>query len=168
MTEARNTRKILIVEDEVITAHGIAQTLEDLGYKPMGPALSGKDALEIISEEKPDMILVDIELKDDEDGIQLSEKIKTICDIPVVFITAYTDKKTFNRAMDAGAFGYLAKPFQDRDLEVAVEIAFYKYKYEKMLTESRMQYQILAEQVKDLIVRLDADGNIIYLSLIHI
>jgi CheY-like chemotaxis protein len=131
--------KILVVEDESIIAMDIVATLKKLGYEVMATVASGEQAIKKVEDDKPDLILMDIVIKGEMDGIETAEQIRSRFSIPVVYLTAYADEKTLERAKITGPFGYITKPFQDTDLRVAVEIGLYKAKMdaerERLITE---------------------------------
>lgn len=122
------TTKILIVEDEVIIARRLASGLEKLGYEIAEVVTSGEDAIESATKTNPHLILMDIKLEGEIDGIEAAAEIKELCDIPVVYLTSYADDKTLQRALHTGAFGYLIKPFKDRELRATIETAINKYR----------------------------------------
>jgi CheY-like chemotaxis protein len=122
--------RILVVEDESIIAADIAMSLQNLGYEVTATIPSGEQAISKVKADNPDIVLMDIVLKGGMDGIEAAEQIRSQFRVPVVFLTAYADEKTLERAKITGPFGYIVKPFQDTDLRVAVEIAIYKAKLE--------------------------------------
>ena len=122
--------KILVVEDESIIAMDIAMSLESLGYEVTATVPSGEQAIEKVAEDKPDLIFMDIVIKGEMDGIETAERIRSQFNIPVVYLTAYADEKTLERAKITGPFGYIIKPFEDTDLRVTVEIGLYKARLE--------------------------------------
>ena len=115
--------KIVVVEDQSIVARDLAARLTALGYNVVATVGSGRQAIEIILKDKPDLVLMDIVLKDDMDGIETAEAIRARMDIPIVFITAHVDQEKLERAKNTRPFGYLVKPVQDLDLKIAVEMA---------------------------------------------
>lgn len=124
-------RKILIVEDEAIVAKDISVCLERIGYEVVGVFARGKKALEFLESNSADLALLDIMLTGDMSGIDVSAKIKEKYDIPVVFLTAYADEKTIEKAKVTEPYGYVIKPFKEIDLRTSIEMALYKYKKEK-------------------------------------
>ena len=116
---------ILIVEDESIVAEGIETSLLELGYEVAAKTGSAKNAIELARKHRPDLVLMDIVLKGEEDGVHAAGQIASQFDIPVVFLTAYSDKSTLNRAKLTDPFGYITKPFQDKDLSIAIELALF-------------------------------------------
>ncbi|MBK0401372.1 response regulator [Adhaeribacter sp. BT258] len=130
------TPKILIAEDEIIIAEDIASCLEELGYN-ICAIDSGDHLIEIIRETQPDLLLLDIHLKGDIDGVELAAQIKQEFDIPFIFLTAYADKATIDRAKTTEPYGFIVKPFDDKDLRSAIEIALYKHNRDKERVEPK-------------------------------
>lgn len=126
--------KILIVEDESIIALNIKEVLIDFGYEIIGIAPKSEKALRLISVTTPDLILMDITLKDREDGIELAEKISKMISVPIVFLTANDKNKTIDRAIGIKPYGYIIKPFKAIELKTAVEIALKTFAENKKLT----------------------------------
>ncbi len=122
--------RILIVEDEYIIADDIQVSLKDMGYSVCGMASFGEEAIEKAEKERPDLILMDIFLKGKMDGIETADKVRCMFNIPVVYLTAYGNNEILERAKITGAFGYLIKPFTDRALRAAIEMAIYKHHME--------------------------------------
>jgi len=127
MTEGR----ILIVEDEHIVAMGIKRMLKDLGYTVTGIASSGEDAISKAESTFPDLVLMDIMLKGELDGVEAAKEIKERFDIPVVYLTAYSDSNILERVKMTGPYGYIVKPFDEKDLHSSIEIALYRYRKER-------------------------------------
>jgi PAS domain S-box-containing protein/putative nucleotidyltransferase with HDIG domain len=135
--------KILIVEDESIVAVDVERRLKRLGYSVVGRVSSGTAAVQGVGDTRPDLVLMDIKLKGKMDGIETAEKIRTLFDIPVVYLTAYADDAMLERAKATDPFGYLTKPVEQEELRVAIEMALYKHKLEKRLRESEERYRTL-------------------------
>jgi hypothetical protein len=131
--------RILIVEDEAIIAEEIATRLQAMGYGVAGIGASGEAAITLADQHQPDLVLMDIMLQGGIDGIAAAQHIYQAWSIPIVYLTAYGDEKTLQRAKFAGAFGYLLKPFKAGDLRATVEIAFTRHH-----TESQRQLSVLA------------------------
>jgi CheY-like chemotaxis protein len=119
--------RILIVEDELVIAEDLKMQLESLGYSVTGIAKTYEKALTLLGENTPDLMLVDIKLKGEKDGIELAEKIKRTCDFPLIFLTSHSDSNTVERAKRVHPDGYLVKPFEAKDLYTSIEIAFANY-----------------------------------------
>lgn len=115
--------QVLIVEDEAIVAESIASKLRRYGYEVIDTLPTGEEAVEKAGKTRPDVILMDIHLAGKMDGIQAADRISGQYHIPVIFLTAYADEQTIARAKEAGPFGYLVKPFRERDLYVTIEMA---------------------------------------------
>jgi signal transduction histidine kinase/BarA-like signal transduction histidine kinase len=124
-------KRILVVDDERIVNLDIQATLKRLGYTIVGDAVSGQEAIDKARQFRPDLVLMDIKLRGEMDGVEAANYIIKSYDIPVVFLTAYSDDKTLNRAKLTGPFGYLLKPFEERDLRSSIEIALYKHGIEQ-------------------------------------
>ena len=118
-----NHVKILIVEDEIIVAKDISASLEDAGYRIVGIAENSGNALELFNSNSPDIVLMDINIKGEMDGIQTALAMKEIEDIPVIFITAFADDATVERAKKAKPSAYIVKPFNERELNIAINLA---------------------------------------------
>ncbi len=128
---------ILVVEDESIVSKDIQQSLKKIGYNVVGAASTGERALEIAHAEKPDIVLMDIMLKGDINGIETAERIKNELQIPVVFLTAYADESTLAKAKITEPYGYIIKPFKEIDLQTSIEMAIYKHKKEQEIIKER-------------------------------
>lgn len=149
--------KILVVEDESIVAMDIKHRLELMDYIVPAVVSSGEKAVEEAGKHQPDLILMDIVLKGNIDGIEAYGQIKEVYDIPVVYLTAYSDEKTLNRAKTTTPYGYIIKPFEDRELKCAIEVALYKHKVEKKLKSNEDKYRYLFEESTDAIFIADVD-----------
>ena len=158
-----NTR-ILIVEDESIVAKDIQHSLTGLGYTVAGVVAFGEEAVERVGELKPDLILMDVMLKGKMDGIETAERIRREHSIPVVYLTAYTDDDTLRRAKVTEAFGYLLKPFEDRELHTTIEMALYKHTMERKLRESREWLETTLRCISDAVIATDAVGGIQFMN----
>ncbi|MBT3227121.1 MAG: response regulator [Deltaproteobacteria bacterium] len=124
------TAKILVVEDEAVVAMEIQSTLERLGYFVIGIENTGEGAINKTKEAKPDLVLMDIRIKGEMDGIEAASRIRSVSEIPLIFLTAYAEEDKLERAKLTLPYGYILKPFQDRDLKVMVEMALYAAKIE--------------------------------------
>ena len=122
--------KILIVEDEGITAKYIQQALQGFGYKVVDTTAFGEEAVDKAHKLQPDLVLMDIMLKGKMDGVEAAELIRKQLGLPVVFLTASSDKTTFQRAKITEPFGYILKPFEENSLQMTIEMALYKHEME--------------------------------------
>ncbi|MFH0891884.1 MAG: response regulator [Candidatus Falkowbacteria bacterium] len=145
MKKLSSKKSILIVEDENIVVQDIKETLKKFGYEIAGYSSSGKEAVEICKKEKPDLVLMDIKLPGDFDGIQAAEAIGDLS--PIIFLTAYTDDDMVKRAKKARPYGYLSKPFNERELYAAIETAFYRREVESKLEESEVRFKDLFDHM---------------------
>ncbi|MFC1925976.1 sensor histidine kinase [Chloroflexota bacterium] len=128
-------KQVMIVEDEGIIAKDIEYLIKDLGYAVPAIADTGKEAIDKARKIRPDLVLMDIYLKGDMDGVQAAEEIRDRFDIPVVYLSAYGDDEIIQRAKVTEPYGYILKPIRERELFIAIEIALYKHDAEKKLKE---------------------------------
>ncbi len=156
--------KILIVEDESIVALELESRLCDLGYSVCGIVASGDEAIKLTKEHIPNIILMDINIKGPIDGVQTAEKIKEMYDIPIIFLTAFTDPSTLERAKITGPYGYIVKPFEERELHTSIEIAIYKHNMEKKLRDSERRLSITLKSIGDAVIATDNEGKINYMN----
>ena len=156
--------KVLIVEDELIVALELKSRLLDLGYAICGIVASGEEAVELTAMEIPDLILMDINIKGAYDGVKTSEILKVDYDIPIIFITAFSDPKTLQRVKVTEPYGYIIKPFEERELHTAIEIALYKHNMEKKLRDSERRLSITLKSIGDGVVATNHEGIINYLN----
>ena len=139
------TDRIMLVEDENIVAMDVQQRLEKHGIRGCGACEhQEKKPSDVARETSPNLILMDIKIRGEMDGIETAAQIRESQDIPVIYLTAYADEATLKRARVTEAFGYLIKPFEDRELRSVIEIAVYKHKMEKKLRESEERYALAA------------------------
>jgi len=140
--------RILVVEDEQIVGKDIQSRLEQVGYEVPEIASTSVEAIEIAGRIKPDLIIMDIVLKGSKDGISTAEEIKSLYDIPIIYLTAYEDEKTLEKAKVTEPFGYILKPFSERELHATIEMALYKHRMDSKL---RMAYEELKKTQQALI-----------------
>lgn len=167
MTTRAEKAKVLIVEDEVIIAADLETRLKGLGYAICGKAISADKALDLVKRHHPDLVMMDILLRGEMDGIDAAEIIRDRWGIPVVFLTAYADADRLERAKLAYPFGYLLKPFHDRDLKITTEMALYisRVDAERRKAEVELKkYQELISEINDLAYICDSDGNVIFFN----
>jgi signal transduction histidine kinase len=140
--------RILIVEDESIVAKDLAQRLQSMGHTVLGIAASGAAAVQQAVETRPNLVLMDIHLRGAMDGIEAAAQIHAQHDIPFIYLTAYADEATLERAKVTEPFGYILKPFEERELQVTLEVALYKHRMEKALEQQRVEF--LATLIHDI------------------
>jgi len=156
--------RVLVAEDEVLVAKDIENHLTRLGYDVVAIARSGAEALQQASDTSPDLLLMDVKLRGDMDGIDAAEKIQAQFDVPVVYLTAFADENTLRRAKATGPFGYILKPFDVKDLRITIEMALYKHQMEKRLRESEERLRMLIENAEDVITLRDIEGHYLYFN----
>ncbi|MGD2072953.1 MAG: PAS domain S-box protein, partial [Candidatus Thorarchaeota archaeon] len=154
-------RRILIVEDETIVAQDIRDHLENIGYEVCGIVSSGNQAIKKTKKLRPDLVLMDIVLKGDMDGIEAAEHIRSTYDIPIVYLTAYSDDETLQRAITTYPYGYLLKPFEEKELQITLEMALYRHDIEKKVKEAEARYKALFDRSLYAVYVHDMEGNII-------
>lgn len=130
-----NSDKIMVVEDEWIIAKEICKDLKDLGYTVCSTASMGDEAIRKVEEDRPDLILMDIVLKNKMDGIEAAERITSQFDIPIIYLTSYTNQEYIERAKKTNPFGYLIKPFKQKELYANIELALHKHRFDKEIKE---------------------------------
>lgn len=156
--------RIYIVEDERIIAIDLQRRLERLGYQVCGISASGEEALPAIDAERPDLVLMDIVLQGAIDGIEVAVKIKKDFNIPVIFLTAYTDMKTLERAKQANPLGYVLKPFKERELATTLEIALFKNVADNRIREKEQLFSAILNSTTDAILVIGKNGEVIFLN----
>lgn len=129
---------VLIVEDEEISATIIENRLEKYGYKVVGIMSKGEEAIDFVNENKVDIVLMDIMLSGDMNGIVAAKKIINQNNIPVVFLTAYSDEATLQKVIETSTYGYIVKPYSERELRIVIEIALKRYKTEQKKAKPRV------------------------------
>ncbi len=144
-------KRILLVEDELLIAQDEKQLLEGLGYVVIGIASSGEEALRRVEEDTPDLVLMDIILKGDMDGIEVAETIRRQYDVPVVFVTAYAEGQFIERAKLTEPFGYVVKPIDPQSLSSNIEVALYKHSVDQRLRESETKFATVFQTAPNLI-----------------
>ena len=156
--------QVLIVEDEHVVAEDIKESLQILGYDVSAIAYSKDEAVEKAQETNPDLVLMDIVLKGETSGLEAAGIIRSRLDIPVVYLTAYADEKTLEQAKITEAFGYIIKPFKDRELHTAIEMALYKHKMERRLKEREEWLSTTLASIGDAVIATDMKGHIIFIN----
>ncbi len=151
---------ILVVEDEQIVAAELKERLYSLGYRVAGVAATGPEAIAKAEDVDPDLILMDIRLKGQMDGIDAAGRILSRRDVPIVFVTAHADEATLQRAKVTGPMGYVLKPFSEKELQTAVEIALYKHAMEKRLREQKQWLVALLDSIGDAVIAADMEGHV--------
>ena len=151
---------VLVVEDELIVATNIQHRLQKLGYHVPCIVSTGRDAVQKAGEVRLDLILMDIRLGGEMDGIDAAEQIRSLYNIPIVYLTAYADSETLRRAKVTEPYGYIIKPVEDRELQSNIEIAVYKHCMELQLQEYRLQLNHLIGNGSNMILSFDRQHRI--------
>lgn len=155
--------QVLIVEDELVVATSIQVCLRKVGYEIPAIVSSGEEAIQLAGQIRPDLVLMDIQLQGEMLGVEAAEQIRTQFDIPVVYLTAYADEASLQRAKVSQPFGYLVKPFRSEELRSTIEMALYKHKIDQKLQESELRYRMVSELTSDFAycVRVEPDGSFV-------
>jgi len=156
--------KILIVEDDRVVARDIQDHLTRIGHAVVGLAARGEDALPLAIQSQPDLVLMDIRLEGEVDGIDAAQQIRDCCRIPVVYLTAYADDQTLQRAGITEPFGYLLKPFEDSQLRTTIEMALYKHAAERKLRESERRYAVTLSSIGDAVIATNKTLRITFMN----
>jgi PAS domain S-box-containing protein len=152
--------QILVVEDEIVVAESMRNRLESLDYGVPAIVASGEKAIEKAGEMRPNLVLMDIKLAGEMDGIEAAEEIRARFDIPVIYVTAFADDETLQRAKITEPYGYILKPLQARDLRTNIEMALYKHRMESELRASEERYRQALENSPNPIFSIDREGTI--------
>jgi diguanylate cyclase (GGDEF)-like protein/PAS domain S-box-containing protein len=155
---------ILVVEDEGLIAQDICRTLQRLGYMPLGPLSSGEAAISQVATLAPQLILMDISLKGKIDGIDASKAIRKDHDIPIVFLTAYSDEEAVQRAQLSQPYGFVIKPFEERELYAAIETALHRHGVEVKLQQVERWLNATLNSIGDAVIATSIDGTITFLN----
>jgi two-component system cell cycle sensor histidine kinase/response regulator CckA len=156
--------QVLIVEDEGVIAKDIQNTLRNLGFAVPVIAFSGEEAVRKAAETCPDLVLMDIVLEGEMDGVEAAKQIRDRFDIPIVYLTAYANDKTLQRAKVTEPYGYILKPFEEKELHTAVEIALYKHQMERKLKESEQWLSTTLKSIGDAVIATDANGFVSFMN----
>jgi diguanylate cyclase (GGDEF)-like protein/PAS domain S-box-containing protein len=156
--------RILVVEDEVIVAHDLQSTLARLGYEVPAPVASGEAALACLEDVRPDLVLMDIHLAGEMDGIATAERVRERTDVPIVYLTAHSDEATFRRANITEPYAYILKPFEERELTIAIDIALYRHAVEGKLRQVERWLASTLQSMGDAVIAADAEGRVTFVN----
>jgi PAS domain S-box-containing protein/putative nucleotidyltransferase with HDIG domain len=159
-----NKIRLVIVEDESLVARDIENMAVSQGYEVCGIASTGEQCLELVARHQPDIILMDVIIKGSMDGITVAEKIRASYRIPIIYVTAFADELTLRRAKITEAFGYILKPFDERELKIAIEMAYYKSLMEARLREREEWLSALLKSIGDGVIATDKTGLISFMN----
>jgi PAS domain S-box-containing protein len=154
----------MVVEDESIVAEDMKTMLEGFGYAVPAVAFSAEEAVKKALDTRPDLVLMDIVLKGQMSGVEAVERIRSRCNIPVVYVTAYADEKTVRRAKVTEPFGYILKPFDARELQTTIEIALYKHRMDKRLRDSEQWLSTTLRSLGDAVMATDTQGCVTFMN----
>jgi len=157
---------ILVVEDEAIIAKDIARRLEKHGYTVASIASTAGDAIRKAVEERPDLVLMDIVLPGEMDGIDAARLIRSRWDIPVIYLTAYTDEAILERAIRTEPFGYITKPFEDTELCRTIEMGLFKHRMERELRESEEWLSTTLRSIGEAVIATDGGGAVKFMNTV--
>lgn len=164
ISDTMNTVNILIVEDESLVARDIKNMLMRLGYGIAGIVHSGEEAVSKAEELRPSLVLMDIMLQKEMSGIQAAERIYRQWHIPVIFLTAYAEKSTLEKAIETDAFGYILKPFDERELQTSIDMGLYKFAMASKLKQREQWLFTVLRSIGDAVIVTDGAGRITFLN----
>ena len=156
--------KILVVEDEIIVARDIRNMLVGLGYEVTAVVSRAMAAIKKAQETGPDIVLMDVMLQGKITGVEAAEQIYTNFSIPVVYLTAYADSTTVQQAKKTEPFGYIIKPFEERELQTTIEIALYKYKMQMELKDRERWLSTILKSIGDGVIATNKNGAITFMN----
>ncbi|NJD76768.1 MAG: response regulator [Candidatus Methanoperedens sp.] len=156
--------RILVVEDERIVAEDLRVRLQKMGYAVPSTVSSGDEAVRELEKNGTDLVIMDIVIKGGMDGIETADIIRSRFDVPVVYLTAYTDEEMLNRARITEPFGYIVKPFDERELHITIEMALYKSKMENKLKEAKERFSATLNSIGDGIIAMDSGRRILFMN----
>ncbi len=135
--------RILVVEDERLVALSIVRCLQGMGYEVPANVASGEEAVRKVIEMEPDLVLMDVRLNGAMDGVEAASRIRDSFHVPIVYLTAYSEEKTLERAKATEPLGYITKPFEERTLQTTVEMALYKAKMDRELRRAKEKLETI-------------------------
>ena len=159
-----NEPRILTVETERVIAADLRSHLKGLGYQSVGHATNGAQALALAEELRPDLVLMDINIEGEMDGIAIAQEIRRRLQLPVIFVTGFSEGATLEQAKRAEPYGFVIKPFEDRDLRASIEMALYKHRTETVLRQSEERFRTVADFTYDMEYWRLPDGSLTWMS----
>lgn len=157
-------KNILIVEDEMIVAQELKERLIELGYKVDNPVMTGEQAIESVDQNPPDLVLMDIILKGNISGLEAADIISTRFDIPIIYLTAIKDDITLQRSQATKPYGYIVKPFDEKELQFAIEIALDKHAVEQKIKEREKWLTTVLNSIKEGVLTIDSNFKITFMN----
>ena len=160
-----NSTSIFIVEDEILTARSIAKNITKFGFQLAGIATSGSEAILKILQTRPDLVLIDIHLKHgDLDGIAVADRIQSHLEVPIIYLTAHSDRTTLDRAKITTPFGYITMPYNKKNLQINIELALHKHQQDLLTVKREKILTTFLELTEDVAIATDRDDNAIYMN----
>lgn len=156
--------RILVVEDEALIAEEIQDRLTRMKFQVVGIEDTGPRAIETAQRARPDLVLMDIRLKGNMDGIDTAAEIRKRLNVPVVYMTAHSDPATLQRAKLTAPFGYILKPIHERELEITIEMAMHRHSLERRLRESELRHAATLRSIGDAVLSTDHDGRVTFMN----
>ena len=157
----KSKKNILIVEDSIIVSMELKEKLKKEGYIIVGCATSGEEAITLFKNKHPDLVLMDIMLEGEMTGIETSTEIQKIYDVPIIYTTAYSDDETVRELQLTNPYAFLKKPYDTKELLIAIDLSFKRYEYQKKIAASEFKYKSLFENSVDAIFLMDKKGRLI-------
>ena len=163
--QSESPPSVLVVEDEALIAEETADRLQRLGYRVVGIADTGADAIAMAERFAPDVVLMDIRLKGAMTGIEAAQQIYAARNTPIIFATAHSDGETLKRAQINAQFGYVVKPYREGDLAMALRVALHRHQVEKSLRESHITHEAILASINDCVVVVNEEGRVSFMNL---
>jgi CheY-like chemotaxis protein len=163
-SSAAGAARLLVVEDERIVAMSLQGKLQSMGYRVAALTASGEEAVALAEQLRPDLVLMDISLDGAMDGVEAARIIRGRLKIPVVYLTAYSNRDVVERAKVTEPFGYVLKPFVDRELQIVIEMALYRHQMERKILEQQRLLAATLRSIGDAVVATDSAGRITFLN----
>jgi len=154
----------LVVEDDIISAEALCEKLADLGYTVLPSVDNGEDAVRIVQQDPLDLVIMDIKLSGPLDGIATASTIQKQFDIPIIYMTAYTDDEVLRRARTTAPYSYLVKPIRDREMQITIAMALYRHRMEAQLKERERWLDTVLHSIGDAVVATDETGRITFMN----
>ena len=159
-----NRARIMVVEDEGIIAEDIQESLLEMGYNVTSVISSGEEALQRVEQERPDLVLMDVVLQGDMDGIEAARRIRSRMNVPIIYLTAYTDAKMLERAKATEPFAYMIKPFRERELHTNIEMALFKHELDRRLRESQEWFSGILDSMGHAVIAADRSAAVRFMN----
>ena len=156
--------RLVVVEDERLVALALEKCLTQLGHEVVALVTVGREAVKVAEDLQPDLVLMDIRLKGDMDGIEAAIRIHNTLNIPILYLTAYSDDSTLERAREAHPYGYILKPFEERALKSAIEVALYTASLHSRTRRTRDRMIGILNDLSEGVIVTDAEGHITFVN----